>query len=119
MEGLTGVAQLTTLYLKNSGIYKSTASWPETKEAMFQLQQEDDSLQEIIKHVQTVNEPLQHQLVQKGHYGYQYILRQGEALQQQAIFTTPYNPNANGFAENQNRTIKDMLSAYVNDQQMN
>jgi transposase InsO family protein len=65
------------------------------------------------------NEPLQHQLAQKGHYGYQYILRQGYALQQQAIFTTPYNPNANGFAENQNRTIKDMLSAYVNDQQIN
>ena len=47
---------------------------------MFQLQQEDDSLQDIIKHLQTVNEPLQHQPTQKGHYGYQYILRQGEAL---------------------------------------
>jgi len=48
---------------------------------MFQLQQEDDSLQEVIKHVQTVNEPLQHQLAQKSHYAYLYILRQGEALQ--------------------------------------
>ena len=48
VEGVTGVAQLTNLYLKNSGIYKSTASWPETEEAMFQLQQEDDSLQDII-----------------------------------------------------------------------
>ena len=30
--------------------------------------------------MQTVNEPLQHQPTQKGHYGYQYILRHGEAL---------------------------------------
>jgi len=30
--------------------------------------------------MQTVNEPLQHQPTQKSHYGYQYILRQGEAL---------------------------------------
>ena len=51
VEGVTGVAQLTTLLLKNSGIYKSTAFWPETEEAMFQLQQEDDSLQDTIKHM--------------------------------------------------------------------
>jgi len=40
-------------------------------------------------------------------------------LQQQSIFMTPYNPQANGFAENQNRTVKDMLSMYVDQQQTN
>jgi len=51
--------------------------------------------------------------------GKEFVNRINEAvnhlLQQQAIFTTPYNPNANGFAENQNRTVKDMLSSYVNE----
>ena len=55
--------------------------------------------------------------------GKEFVNRINEAvnhlLEQQAIFTTPYNPNANGFAENQNRTIKDMLSSYVNEQQTN
>jgi hypothetical protein len=35
------------------------------------------------------------------------------------VFTTAYNPQANGYAENQNRTVKDMLAMYVNEQQTN
>ena len=34
-------------------------------------------------------------------------------LQQYHIYTTPYNPQANGQVENQNRTLKDMLANYV------
>ena len=55
--------------------------------------------------------------------GKEFVARVNEAvnhlLQQQAVFTTAYNPQANGYAENQNRTVKDMLAMYVNEQQTN
>jgi transposase InsO family protein len=35
------------------------------------------------------------------------------------IKTTPANPQSNGLAENQNRTLKDMLASYINDHQTN
>ena len=38
-------------------------------------------------------------------------------LAQRQSSTTPYNPQANGMVENQNRTLKDMLSAYAHDNQ--
>ena len=38
-------------------------------------------------------------------------------LQQHHITTTPYHPEANGKVENQNRTLKDMLSCYCHDNQ--
>ena len=38
-------------------------------------------------------------------------------LQQHHVKTSPYHPQANGKAENQNRTLKDMLSCYCHDNQ--
>ena len=38
-------------------------------------------------------------------------------LAQKQTSTTPYNPQANGMVESQNRTIKDMISSYAHDNQ--